>query len=46
MIGLMAVPGARVGKMLMQRFGIAVQTIILDLAVFSGGFVMVWRAFG
>lgn len=45
LIGLMAIPGARVGKLLMHRFGLAVQTAILDLAVFTGGLVMVWRAF-
>jgi len=43
-IGSMAVPGAWIGKWMMLRFSIPVQDFILDMAVLTGGLVMLLAA--
>jgi uncharacterized membrane protein YfcA len=44
LIGLMAIPGAWTGKMLLKRFPISVHNTILDVSIFIGGALLVWGA--
>src|SRR5438270_6168040 len=44
LIGVVALPGAFLAKAFVERMPVHIHTAILDVAVISGGAVMIWSA--
>jgi hypothetical protein len=44
LIGLVALPGAFLARALVERMPVHIHTVVLDIAVLTGGTVMMWSA--
>jgi alanine dehydrogenase len=44
LIGAVAIPGAFLAKTFVERMPVHIHTAILDVAVITGGLVMIWSA--